>query len=369
MNTEQKAKAYDEALERARRIKNGEDNWGYCDLTEIIPALEEIFPELRESEDERTRKELIFFLKEEIPQCSIKEHADKLKKFVAYLEKQKEQKHPNGCFTCDEYKKGYEEGRRNGFTAGYNKAIKEVEQKEQNPVDSNDMINAILSALASGLETDEILKARGFTYDEVEKWLDSTRNPAIEYIRGQNKIFENPEKYGLQRKQKPNYCHHEVDETGWTEEYRKAYYDGWNNCNMQHEQAKAEQKPAEWNEEDEVLRQDCIRFIETGWTDNGKSHLIPWLKSLHLQPKKEWSKRDKKILQSLHHVMNCADAQNAVKRDGLSVEDVCSFLFSIEPQWKPSEEQMDALMNGLRILPEGENNDILLSLYNDLKNL
>jgi len=49
-------------------------------------------------------------------------------------EKQKEQKHPNGCFTCDEYKKGYEEGRRNGFTAGYNKAMKEVEQKEQKPV-------------------------------------------------------------------------------------------------------------------------------------------------------------------------------------------------------------------------------------------
>ena len=44
------------------------------------------------SEDEKIRKELIFFLKEEIPQCSIKEHADKLKKFVSYLAKQKEQK-------------------------------------------------------------------------------------------------------------------------------------------------------------------------------------------------------------------------------------------------------------------------------------
>ena len=41
-------------------------------------------------EDESIRKELIFFLKEEIPQCSIKEHADKLKEFVSYLEKQKD---------------------------------------------------------------------------------------------------------------------------------------------------------------------------------------------------------------------------------------------------------------------------------------
>ena len=55
-------------------------------------ACEILIPELRESEDERIRRELIFFLKEEIPQCSIKEHADKLKEFVSYLEKQKEQK-------------------------------------------------------------------------------------------------------------------------------------------------------------------------------------------------------------------------------------------------------------------------------------
>ena len=40
--------------------------------------------------------------------------------------------------------------------------------------------------------------------------------------------------------QKPNYCHHEVDLSGCSEEYKKAYYDGWNNCNMQHSQCKSE---------------------------------------------------------------------------------------------------------------------------------
>jgi hypothetical protein len=43
-----------------------------------------------------------------------------------------------------------------------------------------------------------------------------------------------------QGEQKPNYCHHEVDLSGCSEEYRKAYYDGWNNCNMQHSQCKSE---------------------------------------------------------------------------------------------------------------------------------
>lgn len=38
----------------------------------------------------------------------------------------------------------------------------------------------------------------------------------------------------------PNWCHHKVDLSGYSEEYRKAYYDGWNNCNMQHSQCKIE---------------------------------------------------------------------------------------------------------------------------------
>ena len=93
-----------------------------------------LIPELKESKDERIRKNLIELLLD-TPAQDIISHNLELSKVLAYLEKQKEQKHPDGCFTCDEYKKGYEEGRRNGFTAGYNKAMKEVEQKEQKPVD------------------------------------------------------------------------------------------------------------------------------------------------------------------------------------------------------------------------------------------
>lgn len=38
----------------------------------------------------------------------------------------------------------------------------------------------------------------------------------------------------------PNWCHHKVDLSNCSEEYRKAYYDGWNNCNQQHSQCKSE---------------------------------------------------------------------------------------------------------------------------------
>ena len=76
MTQEQKAKAYDEALERAKKWFNPEepDSW-----TCIV---ESIFPELKESEDEKIRKGLIDFVKSRIagfPEC---------KRFTDWLEKQ-----------------------------------------------------------------------------------------------------------------------------------------------------------------------------------------------------------------------------------------------------------------------------------------
>ena len=56
-------------------------------------CLESIFPELRESEDERIRKELIYWLKGFIGEkegCGYTE--DEIRERIAYLEKQKEQK-------------------------------------------------------------------------------------------------------------------------------------------------------------------------------------------------------------------------------------------------------------------------------------
>lgn len=139
-------KAYKASLKTAAQwIKDG------CTDKEKI-CLECVFPELRESEDERIRKLLVWQVYRNIEDetndlaqsvydgikghdLDIEESIEDWKKCLAYLEKQKEQKHPNGCFTCDEYKKGYEAGRFHGFTAGYNKAMKEVEQKEQTPAD------------------------------------------------------------------------------------------------------------------------------------------------------------------------------------------------------------------------------------------
>ena len=75
-------KKYKEALKRARQIKDGKEEWRYSDLTEITPALTEIFPELAESEDERIRQSLLAYIKGESKRLDTK-------KWIAYLEKQK----------------------------------------------------------------------------------------------------------------------------------------------------------------------------------------------------------------------------------------------------------------------------------------
>ena len=81
MTTEEKARAYDEAIERAKELMNK----GYYVL------MPEIFPELKESEDERIRKWLIDTIKA-VPDDSIEwEKIDK-SNVISWLEKQGEQK-------------------------------------------------------------------------------------------------------------------------------------------------------------------------------------------------------------------------------------------------------------------------------------
>ena len=92
MTREEKARAYDEALKRAVEFHKDTDR-------HLKATIERIFPELKESEDERIRTGLIHHLKElrewkagSMSPIKVKEHYDA---WIAYLEKQKEQKQPS----------------------------------------------------------------------------------------------------------------------------------------------------------------------------------------------------------------------------------------------------------------------------------
>lgn len=77
-------KAYKEALERAREFQKSKD--GLCVLT-----AKSIFPELEEFEDERIRKELIFYLGD-MPEDTELRNGVTNRDVLAWLEKQGEKK-------------------------------------------------------------------------------------------------------------------------------------------------------------------------------------------------------------------------------------------------------------------------------------
>jgi len=305
----------------------------------------------------------------------------------------------------------------------------------------------------------------------------------------------------------PNWCHHKVDLSGCSEEYRKAYYDGWNNCNMQHSQCASEKndvikciingmkwfyednknatwgtdkwsmpvkhiidvlekqsepKPTdkielkkinspvlssssnigtnvptewsgqdesrlthilhllyikddkkyllmfglnslqelekdiawlkslkdrvqpkqEWIEEDERERKRVVGILE-GWLSTFKETCyaedckcgIDWLKSLkdrvQPQPQKQWSEEDER---RINHIIAFMSDKERIKdtETMFPIEEDIRWLNSIRPHntWKPSEEQMEALdyyANSLCTYCDRQ--DDIRSLYNDLKKL
>jgi len=294
-----------------------------------------------ESEDERIRKELIFFLNEEILQCSIKEHADKLKEFVSYLEKQKEQKPTsfNDPYNSDDYE----------VVVEGNATI--LKRKEQKSVD--------YCSVRDEFDLDGNLKQKPAEQDSEEVFDKIDKS----FRKGREVGFQE----GVESVKLAEWSEEDKDNLNniiWLcENCEKGIENVW--IPSQATQIKnlikslRPQLKQEWSKEDENKIERLAFLVSVA---EEKEMISPsegvdlrnFIKSLRPQnnwkPTEQktqklgkWSKKDKKILQSLHHVMNCADAQNVVKKDGLSVADVCNFLFSIEPNWKPSEEQIDAV--------------------------
>lgn len=80
-------KKYKEALERARNIRFGNTNSALANV-----VCEEIFPEIRESEDEMIRKEMISIFSKFEESYTLYGDKYDYKKWVAWLEKQGDQK-------------------------------------------------------------------------------------------------------------------------------------------------------------------------------------------------------------------------------------------------------------------------------------
>ena len=142
-----------------------------------------------------------------------------------------------------------------------------------------------------------------------------------------------------QGEQKPNYCHHEVDLSRCSKEYRKAYYDGWNNCNMQHSQCNSE-------------KNDVIKCLINGmkfyYEDNEEA---TWGTD-------KWSMPVKHIIE----VLEAQGSQNFAN-SGKTCKDE-------QNRWKPSELQLECLNDAIKhYQSNGSRPVILVELLKDLKKL
>lgn len=315
----------------------GDDEWPEPDYDEEKAV--------RESDDERIKKSLIKFLTDikEISESGRttwavrKEDAEMCKSFLAWLEKQKEQK---------DYRKLYEDiAQSEWFKKAYaGKSLgEEFEQKEQRPVERS-------------LEDDHII---GFVYDllnEIE-WKDNWAMSKEECLRllsnyspqkitrvtingepisTENKSVDIPlAEWSEKDAQKlvPFSCGHEKGQPAEKQDYselndlERAILRGFLAAGVENVPigiikdtasecvgflALTESKPVEWSEEDEGELQnaiDALEFLgkkgvyrsESGY--DAALQAASWLKSLserfNLQRKVEWSEEDKKMLNHL----------------------------------------------------------------------
>ena len=247
MTQEEKAKAYDRALEIAKAWYKLDNN----DLSN--DDLETLFPELKESEDERIRKELIVWLKNSEGQTL---PIDRYNAALAWLEKQGEQK------------------------ASYTTIVET----------GNGGINALVTRELSN------------SCDYEEKPVIKMKSPE-ESLGISSKEYNDIVNDCLYGEQKPtnSYCQEHCkgyQETG------KCFADG--DCRDKRE---AERKSA-WSEEDEVKINRIVACLENLNVADNDILLkdVDWLKSL--RPQLQWKPSDeqmKALADALSLAKNCGE--------------------------------------------------------------
>ena len=142
------------------------------------------------------------------------------------------------------------------------------------------------------------------------------------------------------------------------------------------------QKSAEWSEEDERTLESFLGWLQGSM---GEKTYSSWLKSLperfRPQPKQEWSEEDEEMLNScISSIEEAKENRYAYKEtDGdTSYDHEIAWLKSLrnrvgkeflQPHWKPSEEQMEALKDAFSKDGCNEYRKVINSLYCDLQKL
>lgn len=310
MSIEEKAKAYDEALEKAKKYH--EEYW-QVDAKDITETL---FPELRESEDERIRK---FFAELATDACGGpgQEYYEELglnyDKVMGWLEKQKGQK------PILKFKVGDKIHLIDGTSPNYEDdciTIREI-----------GTINYIGE-----------FKEGYVPINEQDKWELAKEQKPVE-----------PSDEELERHQKELYDFKVFAAKQAKEHHISFVHDfEWNNFCAELLSYFHEQKPAEYLTEEKVFaimkKLTSLSFcVPLGSNEEKQIHEITSdvrsLLDYPIEQKPAWSEEDKKILDDVSHILIGLNYKQVAKDYKQAVE---KLLYS-RPSWKPSEEQMKGL--------------------------
>ena len=264
-------------------------------------AAENVFSELRESEDERIMKKMIEHFKSKTKDtwCNMP-----VKSILDWLEKQK---------VLTEHKEGIYYYYRDGtFTFISPPAVENphnftVPKPNEKPVD----------------------------YDH-EMW----KNCEANFEGGKKEVIDHPEKYGLQKEQKPAWS--EEDEkiksciglalTDVDEQRFKDFGTTLKDC-LSWLKSLLPQPKSEWSEEDKDYYDTIVRKLEVIGDDSGlSSNQIKFLREHCPLSRSEWNEEDETIIEGACSALEIYGHTKLAGR-----------LKSLRPSWKPSEEQMSML--------------------------
>lgn len=207
MNYEEK---YKEALERAKKLH---DSYNLMHIS--VDEIEQIFPELAESEDERIINQLITLVNSAGEVLLIPTNKEEL---ITWLEKQKEQK-PDDDVLHKTYQEGFNDGlnyRLEGTGVRYVKEEQkpvdyeaELKKCKDNPLYFYDKYVSIKQKPAEWSEEDEdnlhrvirVLENNDSDWKELSGWLKSLRpswKPSEEHLSALLAVFNDPNNIGSQ---------------------------------------------------------------------------------------------------------------------------------------------------------------------------
>lgn len=362
MTQEEKAQAYDEALEKAKIEINTKG------IGETVNLCEQLFPELRESEDEGIRKSLIKFLTAvkvisesgRTTWAVRKEDAEMCKSFIAWLEKQKEPENVSASTMIP--------------------SCWEVKQKEQKPVNYDAELKKCKDNPLYFFDKYVSIKQKPMEWSEEDEGELQNAIDALEFL-GKKGVYRSESGYDAA-----------LQAASWLKSLSERF-------NLQ--------RKVEWSEEDKKMLNHLIDKIQEnlnirmpdgysfGISNDEKETFSSWLRCLperfNLSPKNEWSEEDEEMLEYVIGDVNDAKQLFTTKAAINLCDKEIAWLKSLRPQyhgdvtvteaykmgleagkassWKPSEEQMDSLRDTIANTKGYSYSIYLPELYEQLKKL